>query len=95
MGKLKLNLKKAIILGDYQRLERGEQVINSVRNLGRELAMTFPDRYDTDEVYERLDKARRYGTSDHQLIEDIEKLTEISFRTFTTEVMEESKMNSE
>jgi len=82
----RLDLKKAIILGDYQRLEKGEAIINSLRNLSRELVVKFPERYNVEDVCELVHEAHRYGTNDDQLINDIEKLTGISQRVFIKEL---------
>ncbi|MEM8938250.1 MAG: hypothetical protein AAGC64_02765 [Bacteroidota bacterium] len=89
---LKLDLKKAIILGDYGRLERGERVINSLRNLARELVEMFPERYKWDGFYDVLMEVHRNGTNDHQLINDIESLTGIGKQIFTSVILNSAKL---
>tara|TARA_Y100001951_G_C11295119_1_gene275011 strand:- start:43 stop:354 length:312 start_codon:yes stop_codon:yes gene_type:complete len=53
-GVIKIDLKRAIILEDARRIERGDAIINSIRNLAAELERKYPDLYELDVLAQAL-----------------------------------------
>lgn len=66
---MRLDLKQNIIKADSQRIGKGVPVINSIRNLARELIKAHPHKYDDlNEVAEWLRRSYTIGFESKQMV---------------------------
>ena len=66
---MRLDLKQNIIKADSQRISKGVPVINSIRNLARELIKAHPRKYnDLNEVAEWLRRSYTIGFESKQMV---------------------------
>lgn len=74
-GVIKIDLKRAIILEDARRIERGDAPINSIRNLAAELERKHPEVYELDVIAQALYFLCRNGYAQKRPLEyDIDLL---------------------
>ena len=90
---IKLRLKKAIILEDVRRVERGERTINNIRQLSLLMVDTYPKRYVFENINVWLCKLNTIGIKDQdktyimdQTITDLCNVLNISKEELINEV---------